>query len=282
MSTVSLSVLVVDDSDVIRRMIVKTMRLAELATDAVYEAANGREALDVMGANWIDVVLADLNMPVMDGLEMIQTMRRSPEFADIPVIVVSTEGAESRIDELERLGIAAYLRKPFTPEQIRDTLRCLPVAPRAVRAADDVQEVVCDVLERFTLMFAEPVGGACPAPTGELLLARTGLRGALMGIVSVAAPVDLATEMAGNALGMDESDEDIMLRAADVLGEVVNMVGGHLASAFDCHEHTAVSPPIVTRFLSGDWAAMEALSSVVRLDVEGRPVLASFTMRADR
>lgn len=278
-----MSVLVVDDSDIIRRMIVKTMMLAEITTGPVLEASNGREALQVMDESWVDVVLADLNMPVMDGLEMIGRMRASRELAAIPVVVVSTEGAESRIEELERLGIAAYLRKPFTPEQIRDVLGRVPGLPHDERTVCTVERVVCDVLERFTMMFAEPAAGPCgtAATAGgeELLLGRTGLRGAVMGIVSIAAPLGLAREMAASALGVDEDGEDAVMRAADTIGEVANMVAGHLATEFDAREHTSLSPPIVTRLVAEDWAAMEAADGTVRLDVEGRPLLASLMVR---
>lgn len=275
----TMSVLVVDDSDIIRRMIVKTMSLAELPTGAVFEASNGREALQVLDESWVDLVLADLNMPVMDGLEMIGRMRATPELAGIPVVVVSTEGAESRIDELERLGISAYLRKPFTPEQIRDVLGRVPGLPHDERVAHTVERVVRDVLQRFTMVLAEPVEKLDPPVDGELLLGRTGLRGAVMGIVSVAAPLSLAREMAGNALGMDEADEDVLVRAADIIGEVANMVAGHVATEFDAREHTSLSPPIVTRLSAEGWTAMTTAEGIVRMDVEGYPLMASLLVR---
>ena len=70
-----LDVLVVDDSDVIRAMIMKTLRLAQVPVRTAFEAANGREALDLLEDNWVDLVLADINMPVMDGVEMVEQMR---------------------------------------------------------------------------------------------------------------------------------------------------------------------------------------------------------------
>ncbi len=116
------NILVVDDSDVIRAMIARTLRLAAVPVAHLFEASNGREALDIMHESWIDVVLADINMPVMNGAEMIDRMREHPATADIPVIVVSSEGATSRMEELARCGITAWVRKPFTPEEIRDVI----------------------------------------------------------------------------------------------------------------------------------------------------------------
>lgn len=275
----NMSVLVVDDSDIIRRMIIKTLRLAELPISTVHEAGNGREALDVMAESPVDVVLADINMPVMDGLEMIATMRGSETLSDVPVVVVSTEGAESRVRELERLGIAAYLRKPFTPEQIRDVLGRLPSLPSDGKVARIVDAVTLDVLEQFALVFAAPLSGGSGPATGECLLGRTGLRGAVTGIVSIAAPLELCREMACNILGADVSGDDAVLRATDTLGEVANMVAGHLATEIDPREHTSLSPPIVTRCSAEDWRTLDGALGTVRFDVEGWPLLASFSAR---
>ena len=115
----SLNVLVVDDSAVIRKMIIRTLGLSGLSLGEVHEAANGQEGLDTLDANWIDLVFADLNMPVMDGETMIDEMRKSPTWADLAVIVVSTEGSETRIDRLKEKGVQ-FVHKPFTPEQIRE------------------------------------------------------------------------------------------------------------------------------------------------------------------
>jgi two-component system chemotaxis response regulator CheY len=120
----SLNVLVVDDSSVMRAMIVKTMRLSGLPIGEVYQASNGQEGLEAMRANWVDLVIADINMPVMNGEEMIGKMRSDPESRDIPTIVVSTEGSVTRIERLRGLG-AAFVHKPFTPEIIRDTIQDL-------------------------------------------------------------------------------------------------------------------------------------------------------------
>jgi two-component system chemotaxis response regulator CheY len=118
----SLNVLVVDDSTVVRTVIIKTLRILKLPLGEVYEAANGLEALDTLEANWIDLVFADINMPVMNGEEMIERMRANPAWADLPLVVVSTEGSETRIERLERKG-ARFIHKPFAPEIVRDVVR---------------------------------------------------------------------------------------------------------------------------------------------------------------
>ena len=116
-----LNVLVVDDSAVMRAMIVRTLRLTGLPLGDVHEAADGAEALDRLRQAWVDLMLLDLNMPIMNGMQVVERLRADPETADLKVIVVSTEGSETRIDHLARQGVA-FVHKPFTPEQLRDTV----------------------------------------------------------------------------------------------------------------------------------------------------------------
>ncbi len=118
----TLNILVVDDSDTVRAVICKTLGLAGVPVGELYQAANGQEALEIMGANWIDLVFSDINMPVMGGIEMIETMEKNDMMESIPVVVISTEGSKRRIEELKNKGIRAYIRKPFTPERVREVV----------------------------------------------------------------------------------------------------------------------------------------------------------------
>lgn len=117
------SVLIVDDSEIIRTVLNKALKMAKLPLSDIYHAGNGREALDVLDKSWVDLVMTDLNMPVMSGFELIDAMRKRNDLNLIPVVVISTEGSASRIDELRDKGIKGYLRKPFSPESICATLR---------------------------------------------------------------------------------------------------------------------------------------------------------------
>jgi len=120
----AVNVLIVDDSGVMRSMIRKAIELSGLAIGEVHQAENGREGLKILDAFWIDLVLVDINMPVMNGEEMIAAMRAREEFRAIPTVVVSTEGSRTRIDRLEKAG-ARFIHKPFSPEKLRDTLKDL-------------------------------------------------------------------------------------------------------------------------------------------------------------
>jgi two-component system chemotaxis response regulator CheY len=117
----ALNVLIVDDSSVMRAIIIKTLRLSKLPLGEVHEAPNGQEALKVLDGNWIDLALVDINMPVMDGEQMIDRLKQDPTTADLPVIIVSTEGSESRKEALMQKG-AGFVHKPFTPEALRDAI----------------------------------------------------------------------------------------------------------------------------------------------------------------
>ena len=118
----AINILIVDDSAVMRAMILKTMRMTDLPLGETYQAANGQEGLDVLNQHWIDLVVVDINMPVMGGEEMIDHMQENPDTKEIPIVVVSTEGSKTRIERLQHKG-AKFIHKPFSPEIIRDTVR---------------------------------------------------------------------------------------------------------------------------------------------------------------
>jgi two-component system, chemotaxis family, chemotaxis protein CheY len=117
----SLNILVVDDSGVMRTMIARILNMTGLDIGEVHEASNGQEGLAALAEHWIDIVMVDINMPVMDGEEMIRRMRADEQTRDMPVIVVSTEGSRTRVERLQLSG-ARFIHKPFSAEAVRDTI----------------------------------------------------------------------------------------------------------------------------------------------------------------
>lgn len=117
-----LNVLLVDDSATTRAVIRKTLKLAGLQPTAIYEAGDGCAALEVLSQNEVHLVFADLNMPKMGGDELIRRMADDPRHCRIPVIVVSTEGSQTRLTDILLPLVAGFIRKPFTPEQVRETI----------------------------------------------------------------------------------------------------------------------------------------------------------------
>jgi two-component system chemotaxis response regulator CheY len=120
-----LRVLVVDDSTVMRRMVVKSLEMGGLPVDEVFEADSGLQALRILDEHWVDLVLCDINMPNMNGVELVERMANDVLTAKIPVVMVTTERSEVRISQLKKLGVTAYLNKPFRPEALAQTVRDL-------------------------------------------------------------------------------------------------------------------------------------------------------------
>ena len=118
----ALNILVVDDSTTVRAVIARSLELAGVPVGNLHQAANGREALAILGSEWIDLVFADINMPVMTGIEMVDRMAADGILKTVPVIIVSTEGSATRIEQLKAKGVSAYIRKPFTPELLRNVV----------------------------------------------------------------------------------------------------------------------------------------------------------------
>jgi two-component system chemotaxis response regulator CheY len=118
----SYNILIVDDSSTTRAMIKRTLKLAEIDVTSFHEACDGKAALEVLAANRVDLVLADLNMPNMGGVEMTVLMRMDAKTRDVPVIVISAEPNVHLLEELKHDGIQGYVRKPFTPENIRNVI----------------------------------------------------------------------------------------------------------------------------------------------------------------
>lgn len=124
----AINILVVDDSAVMRSMILKTIHLSGLDIGDIHEAENGQEGLKVLHDHWIDLAFIDVNMPVMDGMEMLNSIRENPETRNIPVLIVSTESNEDRIKEIDQQN-AGFVHKPFTPEDLKlKTLEMLGIA----------------------------------------------------------------------------------------------------------------------------------------------------------
>lgn len=118
----SYRVLVVDDSPVSRKMICRAVTMSGLDIGEVLEASNGQEALELASRTWVDIVLADINMPVMNGAEMVAEMAKRDFMASTPVVIISSEKGKARMEDLRALGVSAYLPKPFRPEQIKQVV----------------------------------------------------------------------------------------------------------------------------------------------------------------
>jgi two-component system chemotaxis response regulator CheY len=134
------NILVVDDSETMRAVIRKTVSMSGIQIGEFREAGNGKEALAVLEDSWMDVVLSDINMPEMGGVEFLREVKKNEVLRNIPVIFVSTESSQTRMDEVTALGAAAYVKKPFMPEKIKEILLDVLTKAYASRMADEGAE----------------------------------------------------------------------------------------------------------------------------------------------
>lgn len=113
-----LTILIVDDSPVMRRFIRRIVAMSGLTAD-VCEAGDGEGALEVLAREHVDLVLSDINMPGMNGVQLLQTLEANERWRSIPVIVVSTDASHARVEDMLTLGARGYVQKPFQPEALR-------------------------------------------------------------------------------------------------------------------------------------------------------------------
>ena len=113
-------VLIVDDSSVMRKIVDRSLRQAGIEISQLFEAGNGAEALGVIQDNKVDLILCDINMPVMDGLEFIKQLTAVDNAKGVPVVMITTEGSEAHVVQALASGARGYIRKPFTADQVKE------------------------------------------------------------------------------------------------------------------------------------------------------------------
>jgi two-component system chemotaxis response regulator CheY len=119
------TLLIVDDSTAIRKILLRVLNQTGLPLGQVHEAGDGKQALELMGLHEISLVLSDINMPNMDGIELLRAVRASEQWRTVPVVMITTEGGQAKVQEAIELGAASYVRKPFSAELLRDKLAAL-------------------------------------------------------------------------------------------------------------------------------------------------------------
>ncbi|MBL8233252.1 MAG: response regulator [Bryobacterales bacterium] len=118
----AIDVLVVDDSTAIRKILQRVLRQTDLQLGEIAEAGDGVEALELLRKKPFGLILSDINMPNMDGLQLLSAVRREEQWKKIPLLLITTEGSQERVLEAANLGATGYVRKPFTADQIKEKL----------------------------------------------------------------------------------------------------------------------------------------------------------------
>ncbi len=299
----SLNILIVDDSVTIRTVIAKAIGMSNAPVNEIQFAANGQEALNILGKSFVDLVLVDINMPVMNGVEMIDRMQAQDTLKSIPVVVVSTEGSSTRLEELKSKGVKAFIRKPFTPESIYNVIReatnaygkdadgraAAPAAPAEIpRTEADrrrvIGEVFESVLQNLAFMFVESVEKETlenmDSPDGvpeKFVKASMAFSGPNKGWVNLMVPEELAKELAANIIGK-ELDKNISQRhLQDALKEVLNVTCGNLLSAVvGTKQVFDAASPVLTEHDEKAWAAFLAEPASNPFMVEDWPAILQF------
>jgi two-component system chemotaxis response regulator CheY len=125
------NVLIVDDSPAMRSFVRRVLEYSGFDIGEFAQAGNGKEALALLARQWIDVILTDLNMPVMDGVELMRRLERDPVLRSIPVLVVSTDRTDHRVQQMLALGARGYVKKPFAAETLREEMETVLEANHA-------------------------------------------------------------------------------------------------------------------------------------------------------
>jgi two-component system, chemotaxis family, chemotaxis protein CheY len=118
----ALDVMIVDDSAAIRKILQRVLTQLEIPLGTVHEAGDGREALELLKTNSVGLIFTDINMPNMDGIELLTRLKATEAFKAVPIVMVTTEGSQAKVLQALELGAAGYVRKPFTAEHIKEKL----------------------------------------------------------------------------------------------------------------------------------------------------------------
>jgi two-component system chemotaxis response regulator CheY len=124
-------ILIVDDSAMMRELIKRVVKMTRVPVDEVLEAGDGAEALALLEHHDVQLLLTDINMPVMNGAELLRRLVKDDRWRDLTRVIISTDGSTARREEAAELAVSCYLKKPFSPEVLRDVLTHAADAARA-------------------------------------------------------------------------------------------------------------------------------------------------------
>lgn len=219
------NVLIVDDSSLTRKAIKRIIEMVDETVDLdigqFLEAENGLKALKILDESSVDLVLADLNMPEMGGVEMIHRMKNSETTKSIPVVVVSTESKTTRIKKLLAEGVKDCLHKPFTPEEFKEMIHTL-WSKQTIDFGDALTKALSQALETMAFLTALPMEDDLNIPK-KTILAEINFKGAKCGTIQILAGSDFCKILAENISALTKVDDKASL---DALKELTNVTCG--------------------------------------------------------
>ncbi len=274
------NILLVDDSGTVRSMVAKTLQLAAVPMKHCFEASNGEEALDILSREKIDLALVDINMPVMGGDEMLHRMHRDPAMKDVPVVLLTSEGRSKRVEELQSEGFYEYLRKPVTPEKIREVVTRLVGAVEPVESVPELGKVVCGVIQRVAFVICDlaPKSELAPAES-PLWQAEMKFAGPRRGSLSLTVPETVCDAFAANVIGLAPGEEGAHQLGPDALQEVVSVTCGHLLTALVGEGPSfRLEGPECRPITEADWQGLLEDADAIGCLIEDSPALLRITV----
>ena len=119
------AVLVVDDSAMMRKVVLRVLKMADVEFETTLEAGDGNQALSILRAHAVRLIMCDINMPAMSGLELLQKIKDEKLAPGVPIVMVTTENSEPQVRQAIQAGARGYIRKPFTVDHIKNNVRPL-------------------------------------------------------------------------------------------------------------------------------------------------------------
>ena len=117
-----MNVVIVDDSAAIRKILRRVLLQTEIPIGTIHEAGDGQDAVRILKDNAVNLILSDINMPNMDGIELLRIVKSTSQWSHLPVLMITTEGGQAKVMEALQLGAAGYVRKPFTADQLKEKI----------------------------------------------------------------------------------------------------------------------------------------------------------------
>jgi two-component system, chemotaxis family, chemotaxis protein CheY len=280
--------LIVDDSTPTRRFIQRVAELTGLPFHSYSEAGNGAEALARLAADDFDLILIDVNMPVMNGEEFLTALRARPGYEQLPVVAISTDATVDRIARMRSLGANGYITKPFTPEALRDQLEHVlrqggtRLEDPATASGGSVEELLRQSARHvLETMFFSNIEDSLPDDAVDSgLSAWITFSGSISGRFALVLSADAASNVSQNFLGLT-GEAVTSLEEEQVVRELANMVCGHFLSRFEPGGHFDLSTGLAlpgasfvdfARQLSGESTAARA---ALRLDTGAAAMILS-------
>lgn len=268
-------VLIVDDSPVSRRYIQRILNVSGFSIDEFLEAENGVAAIEALKTNAVDLVVTDVNMPEMNGDELVRWIDR--EHRSLPVVIVSTDSSLARVQRLTRVGPRGYVSKPFSPETLRAEIDRVLAAREVV---DPFAELLATSAEKaletmfFTSLIQPPDCVSTIPP--DCIWVRVPFACELPGCLQLGVEPRAARAFAANFMGID-FDEPSEEQVEQTVCELANVICGSLLSKLESQHGFQILPPELIRENPGP-ALESAANDVLRFHCEDGAVIASLSL----